>query len=107
MLLKNLCRFVLPASSAQFKTVLDDDSAERATNHLTGSTRDTDKADDDTEENGKDGSSGKRMTATQRRKEEKKKRSGANKGRRFGKMRDELELCWKVAIGKDCEYGDS
>lgn len=39
-------------------------------------------------------------------KEEKKQRSGANKGRRFGKVRDDLELCWKVAVGKTCEYGE-
>ncbi|KAL5498012.1 DUS3 [Sanghuangporus vaninii] len=38
-------------------------------------------------------------------KEEKKKRTGANKGRRFGKTRDELELCWKVAKGDVCEFG--
>ena len=52
------------------------------------------------------GRGNKRVTSAQRRKEEKKKRSGANKGRRFGKMRDEVELCWKIAIGKDCEFGD-
>ena len=39
-------------------------------------------------------------------KEERKKRTGANKGRRFGKVRDELELCWKIATGVTCEFGD-
>lgn len=89
--------------------MLDDDSAERATNHLAGSTCDADSLDDTGAGAGgtMDESGGKRLTASQRRKEEKKKRSGANKGRRFGKMRDELELCWKVAIGKNCEFGDS
>ena len=39
-------------------------------------------------------------------KEEKKQRTGANKARRYGKVRDELELCWKVAVGKTCEFGE-
>ena len=38
--------------------------------------------------------------------EEKKKRIGANKGRRFVKIRDEIELCWKIANGGVCEVGD-
>jgi hypothetical protein len=39
-------------------------------------------------------------------KEEKKAQRGANKGRRFGKIRDELELCWRIADGSICEFGD-
>lgn len=39
-------------------------------------------------------------------KEQKKASRGANKGRRFGKVRDELELCWKIANGGGCEFGD-
>lgn len=39
-------------------------------------------------------------------KEEKKKRQGANKGRRFGKTRDTVELCWKIANGSMCDFGD-
>lgn len=39
-------------------------------------------------------------------KEEKKDRRGANKGRRFGKVRDDLELCWKVACGTMCDFAD-
>jgi hypothetical protein len=31
---------------------------------------------------------------------------GANKGRRFGKMRDEVELCWKTAKGETCDFGE-
>ncbi|KAF9224744.1 zinc finger dihydrouridine synthase [Gyrodon lividus] len=38
-------------------------------------------------------------------KEQKKAHRGANKGRRFGKVRDQLELCWRVANGAICEYG--
>lgn len=49
-----------------------------------------------------------RMSGAQRKKlarEEKKKRRGQNKGRRFQKVRDELDLCWKVAAGEACEFG--
>ena len=35
-------------------------------------------------------------------KEEKKNKRGANKGRRFQRVRDEVELCWKVASGRNC-----
>lgn len=48
------------------------------------------------------------MSGAQRKKlarEEKKKRRGQNKGRRFQKVRDDLELCWKVAAGETCEFG--
>ena len=48
------------------------------------------------------------MSGAQRKKlarEEKKKRRGQNKGRRFHKVRDELDLCWKVAAGETCEFG--
>ena len=38
-------------------------------------------------------------------KEERKNKRGANKGRRFQKIRDELELCWRIAVGKPCEFG--
>jgi tRNA-dihydrouridine synthase 3 len=38
-------------------------------------------------------------------KAQKKARQGANKGRRFGKVRDEVELCWKVANGAICDFG--
>jgi hypothetical protein len=48
------------------------------------------------------------MSGAQRKKlarEEKKKHRGQNKGRRFQKIRDELDLCWKVAAGETCEFG--
>jgi tRNA-dihydrouridine synthase 3 len=40
-------------------------------------------------------------------KEQKKARRGQNKARRFGKVRDELELCWRVAAGKTCDFGST
>ncbi|KAF8151441.1 zinc finger dihydrouridine synthase [Crassisporium funariophilum] len=39
-------------------------------------------------------------------KEQKKAQRGANKGRKFGKVRDELDLCWKIANGSICEFGE-
>ena len=35
------------------------------------------------------------------------KNRGQNKGRRFKKIRDSLDLCWKVANGIICEFGDN
>lgn len=78
---------------------MDDDRAESATSHIHG--RGNGRTDD--RDVGEDRRAGKSRKLT---KEEKKQRSGANKGRRFGKVRDELDLCWKVAIGKTCEYGE-
>jgi hypothetical protein len=38
-------------------------------------------------------------------KQEKKAMRGANKGRRFVKTKDSIDLCWRVANGSECEYG--
>ncbi|KAL1717837.1 hypothetical protein EV715DRAFT_253260 [Schizophyllum commune] len=35
-----------------------------------------------------------------------KSKRGANKGRRFAKMHDEVEVCWKTANGETCEFGE-
>ncbi|KAJ3780844.1 zinc finger dihydrouridine synthase [Lentinula aff. detonsa] len=40
-----------------------------------------------------------------RNKEEKKARQGQNKNRRFGKVRDEQDICFKIAAGTLCEFG--
>jgi tRNA-dihydrouridine synthase 3 len=34
-----------------------------------------------------------------------RKDKGANKGRRWAKVHDELNLCWRVAAGRACEFG--
>ncbi|KAK7683626.1 tRNA-dihydrouridine synthase 3 [Cerrena zonata] len=80
--------------STQPRPAPDDDAAEGSTSHVTnderGDSRDA------------------RSTGPQRRKfskEERKNRTGANKGRRFQKIRDEVELCWKIAKGNSCEFG--
>jgi hypothetical protein len=74
--------------------------------------------DDDTERRGKASSAGDSRDAVDTRdsrggagkkktKEEKKANRGQNKARRFGKVRDDLDLCWRVATGSVCDFGDS
>ncbi|KAF8635621.1 hypothetical protein AX15_000260 [Amanita polypyramis BW_CC] len=70
----------------------DDDEAEGTTSHSRGLARVGDRT---AEVKG-----WKKLT-----KEQRKAQRGANKGRKFGKIRDELNLCWKVANGSICEFG--
>lgn len=77
----------------------DDDAAEGSSSHITG--RKDGQSAQDTERGGK-------LSGAQRKKlakEERKKHRGANKGRRFARVQDEVELCWKVATGRNCEFG--
>jgi tRNA-dihydrouridine synthase 3 len=49
-----------------------------------------------------------RLSGAQRKKlakEEQKKRRGANKGRKFARAHDQVELCRQVASGKECQHG--
>ncbi|KAN0094919.1 hypothetical protein V8E55_003206 [Tylopilus felleus] len=71
----------------------DDDAAEGSTSHVGHSVDPI--ANTDSNPGGR-----KKLT-----RQEKKAHRGANKGRRFGKVRDELELCWRVANGTLCEHG--
>ncbi|KAI1792355.1 zinc finger dihydrouridine synthase [Ganoderma leucocontextum] len=85
--------------SFQPRDVPDDDAAEGSTSHANGRP--------DTVPHGAE-EPGKRLSGAQRKKlakEERKQKRGANKGRRFQKVRDELEFCYKVAIGKQCDFG--
>ena len=84
--------------SNETRVVADDDSAEKATSHVNGSTNSVPQDNDDDAP-----PPGKRQRLS---KQEKKKRTGANKGRRYVKMRDEVELCWKLANGEACELGE-
>ncbi|KAJ7061201.1 zinc finger dihydrouridine synthase [Mycena amicta] len=60
----------------------------------------------DSPNNGADDRDGGRKRK-KRSKAEKKARTGMNTGRRFGKVRDEgLQLCYQVAAGGMCDYGD-
>ncbi|KAH8990766.1 zinc finger dihydrouridine synthase [Lactarius akahatsu] len=48
------------------------------------------------------------LSAAERRKlskEEKKAQRGSNKGRRWAKMRDEVDLCWRFAGSGKCDFG--
>ncbi|EIW53580.1 zinc finger dihydrouridine synthase [Trametes versicolor FP-101664 SS1] len=86
--------------SVQPRDIPDDDAAEGGSSHVNGR--------QDGGPGGEDaGEGGKRQSGAQRKKFAKdKKQRGANKGRRFQKVRDDLELCFKVASGKPCEFGD-
>ncbi|KAG5644019.1 tRNA-dihydrouridine synthase 3 [Asterophora parasitica] len=75
----------------------DDDAAEGGSNRTRGNSRN---GEGDARDSRSGGPSRGKMT-----KEQKKAQRGANKGRRFGKVRDELDLCWRVANGEICEYG--
>ncbi|KAF8651519.1 hypothetical protein AX16_004715 [Volvariella volvacea WC 439] len=87
--------------SQQAQPVPDDDAAEGTTGSALArsSARDLPGTDGDGRTSGR---SKRQLT-----KEQKKAQRGANKGRRFGKVRDEVDLCWKVANGTLCEFGDS
>lgn len=76
--------------------VPDDDAAEGSTNPAGNSTR-----PDDPRDHRDGGFSRKKIS-----KEQKKAQRGANKGRRFGKVRDDLDLCWRIAGGGLCEFGE-
>lgn len=98
MKLKGPRRFLL---SVQPRDVPDDDAAEGGTSHVNG------RPDAAPGNEGRD-EQGKRLSGAQRKKlakEERKNKRGANKGRRFQKVRDELELCFRIASGKQCEFG--
>ncbi|KAF8352002.1 zinc finger dihydrouridine synthase [Amanita rubescens] len=81
-------------STGPFQPAPDDDAAEDSTSHSHGLTRVE-------EGDSRSGGRGRRKLT----KEERKAQRGANKGRKFGKVRDELNLCWKVAAGNICEFG--
>lgn len=85
--------------SFQPQSVPDDDAAEGTTSHSRGYTRDARDPRDDRDGDRRPGDR-KKLS-----KEQKKAQRGANKGRRFGKIRDDLELCWRVANGTACEFG--
>ncbi|OAX43757.1 FMN-linked oxidoreductase [Rhizopogon vinicolor AM-OR11-026] len=87
-------QYVFLLSSAALPLV-DDDAAEGSTSH-NGAPR-ADVVDTDTR-----GTGGRKKWT----KAQKKEKRGANKGRKFGKVHDQLELCWRIANGKVCEHGD-
>ena len=81
---------------------VDDASAEEGTNRSAQKRRQEENPNDD-------GSSKKpKLNGAERRrlaKEEKKAQRGSNKGRRWAKVRDEVELCWRFAGSGKCDFG--
>ncbi|KAI0822356.1 zinc finger dihydrouridine synthase [Trametes gibbosa] len=87
--------------SLEPRAIPDDDAAEGSTSY-TNTRSDAAIGGEDIEEGGR------KLSGAQRKKyakEDRKKQRGANKGRRFQKVRDDLELCFKVASGRQCEFG--
>ncbi|KII91492.1 hypothetical protein PLICRDRAFT_38252 [Plicaturopsis crispa FD-325 SS-3] len=76
------------------RAVPDDDAAEG------GTSRQARPQDDDREEQPST------IGPARGKRDKKEKKGGSNKGRRFAKVRDDLELCWKIASGKVCDFGD-
>ncbi|KAF7333300.1 tRNA-dihydrouridine(47) synthase [NAD(P)(+)] [Mycena sanguinolenta] len=86
--------FLLPVNAAP-SSAPDDDAAEGSTSHVRGVGSDSQQ-----DERGSGPARGKLTKA------QKKAQTGVNKGRRFGKMRDELDLCYQVAAGGMCDFGE-
>lgn len=91
------------------RAVVDDDATEGATSHVHARPPAPSEADDLAAEGSADGVTGgkKGLTAAQKRKlaKEEKKKKGANKGRRWQKVHDDLNLCWRLAAGQQCPFG--
>ena len=83
------------ASTTALTSAPDDDAAEGGTARASGSS-----ASVDYRSNVNPGGGRQKKT-----KAEKKAQRGQNKGRRFGKTRDDLDLCWRIANGAVCEFG--
>ncbi|KAJ7291928.1 hypothetical protein C8J57DRAFT_1274196 [Mycena rebaudengoi] len=100
---------MLPPGTAQVKAEFlisfapapapDDDAAEGSSSHVQG--RSTESTRDREEDARSSGPTRVKLTKAQ-----KKAQSGMNKNRRFGKVRDELDLCYKIASGGVCDFGE-
>ncbi|KAJ2919731.1 hypothetical protein MD484_g703, partial [Candolleomyces efflorescens] len=88
-------QYLISRSIAQPQAGPDDDAAEGSASHVSRG--------DIGDSRGRNG--GNRGAWKSKSKAEKKAQRGMNTGRRFNKVRDELELCWKVANGVLCELG--
>ncbi|KZV62143.1 zinc finger dihydrouridine synthase [Peniophora sp. CONT] len=89
----------------RLQPAVDDDAAEGSTSNVKHARTDE---GEDAEEDGPVAKKPKLSGAEKRRlaKEEKKKQRGSNKGRRWAKTKDELDLCWRFAGEGQCEFGD-
>ena len=97
----NYIRYLLSAPE-NLRPQIDDASAEEGTNHAAQKRKqETDVKDDVAPKKTKlSGSERRKLT-----KEEKKAQRGSNKGRRWAKVRDEVDLCWRFAGSGECDFG--
>ncbi|KAH8981918.1 zinc finger dihydrouridine synthase [Lactarius hatsudake] len=92
----------LTSTAESLQPQVDDASTEEGTNRSAQKRRQEDDPND------ADSPKKPKLTAAERRKlskEEKKAQRGSNKGRRWAKMRDEVELCWRFAGSGKCDFG--
>ncbi|KAF8142906.1 zinc finger dihydrouridine synthase [Mycena galopus ATCC 62051] len=87
--------FLLPVNKTS-NSLPDDDAAEGSSSHVRGHAPSEGQQDARSS-----GPARGKLTKAQ-----KKAQTGMNKGRRFGKMRDEVDLCYQVAAGGMCDFGD-
>jgi len=76
--------------------------AEEGTNHAAQKRKQEDDFEDD------DAPKKPKLSGSERRKltkEEKKAQRGSNKGRRWAKVRDGVDLCWRFAGSGKCDFG--
>ncbi|KAK7444511.1 tRNA-dihydrouridine synthase 3 [Stygiomarasmius scandens] len=93
--------FLVPTTDGtpSIQPVADDDAAEGGTAH-------TSARSGGGGEGGNDGSRSGGPSRKKKSREEKKARQGQNKNRKFGKVKDDYDLCRKTANGQVCEFGE-
>lgn len=92
----------LVSAPENLQAQIDDASAEEGTNHATRKRMQEGDLKDDS------ALKKPRLTGAERRKltkDEKKAQRGSNKGRRWAKVRDEVDLCWRFAGSGKCDFG--
>ncbi len=95
-------RFLLSALD-KLQPQIDDASAEEGLNPSAAKRKQEGSSNDDHSNPKKtklSGAARRKLT-----KEEKKAQRGSNKGRRWAKVRDEVELCWRFAGSGQCDFG--
>jgi tRNA-dihydrouridine synthase 3 len=104
--------------SRKTKELVDDDVAEGSTNHIAaagvGSSADrigrgaegNSAPAEGNEPDARDGGGAQRNKRGKGKDDREKKKKGSNKGRRWNKVHDDLNLCWRLAAGRTCEFGE-
>ncbi|KAH9064603.1 zinc finger dihydrouridine synthase, partial [Lactarius vividus] len=92
----------LISTAESLQPQVDDTSTEEGTNRSAQKRGQEDNPNDDNSPKKP------KLNAAERRKlskEDKKAQRGSNKGRRWAKMRDEVDLCWRFAGSGECDFG--